>query len=240
MKDPMRLLASDATDFERLVLRAARCEQPSPINRRRMRRALILAEIGLLTAGFKAAASVSNHWFVVAVVAGVLAGKASSSADAFSPVNPVANVVTVTTQAPEPPVLPQVEPAPTADTASVPVEALEPAKDDAPVKLATRSIPPAKTSDLREEIRLLDQARSQIRSGSAAQALTTLRQYRSLFPRGAFLQEASVLRIEALAASGNRTLAASEAKRFLAHHPRSPHVERLERLIGAPAKSGKP
>lgn len=236
MKDPTRLLSSDATEFERLVLRAARSEQPSPSHQRRMRRALILAEFAFLTAGFKAAASVSNHWFVVALVAGALAGKASSNVES-APGPRVANVVAVTAKAPE---APRVEATSPGEVAAVPVEALDLAVDDAPSKATTRGTVPVKTVDLREEIRLLDQARSQIRSGAAARALTTISQYRSQFPRGSFLQEASVLRIEALAASGNRGLATAEAKRFLARHPRSPHVARLERLIGAPASATKP
>lgn len=235
MKDPMRLLSSDATDFERLVLRAARCEQPSPLHQRRMRRALILAEFAFLTAGFKAAASASNHWVVLALVAGALAGKASSPVDT-APTPRAASVVSVTTTTP---LSPLVEVPTPVEVAAVPVEALEIENAEVPAKPTARSSAPTKTIDLREEIRQLDQARAQIRSGSAAQALTTISHYRAQFPRGSFLQEASVLRIEALAASGNRAMATADAKRFLAQHPRSPHADRLERLIAAPSKPTK-
>ncbi|MGC4066518.1 MAG: hypothetical protein QM784_18165 [Polyangiaceae bacterium] len=63
MKDPERLLLSDSTNFERFVLRAARSEQPSPSHRRRMRRALFLAEFAFLTSGVKAAAAATANHF---------------------------------------------------------------------------------------------------------------------------------------------------------------------------------
>ncbi|MET0790296.1 MAG: hypothetical protein ABW061_02130, partial [Polyangiaceae bacterium] len=57
--------------------------------------------------------------------------------------------------------------------------------------------------------------------------------YRKAWPRGVFLTEASVLEIEALAARGERSLAAARAAAFVAAQPDSPQAERLRRLIPA-------
>jgi hypothetical protein len=39
-----------------------------------------------------------------------------------------------------------------------------------------------------------------------------------------------VLRVEALALSGNHARAAAESKAFIVKHPQSPHVEKLKQL----------
>jgi outer membrane protein assembly factor BamD (BamD/ComL family) len=86
---------------------------------------------------------------------------------------------------------------------------------------------------MREQIALLDRARAALRSGHGGAALTELDTYRKRFPRGEFAQEVSVLKIEALVQNGQMDSARTLGKRFLAAHPESPHVERIERLIGA-------
>ncbi|MGC4066519.1 MAG: hypothetical protein QM784_18170 [Polyangiaceae bacterium] len=88
-----------------------------------------------------------------------------------------------------------------------------------------------KPVDLSAEIRMLDQARTAIRANNPSQGLVLLGQYVKRYPKGAFRQEAAVLRIEALAVAGSGEQAAREAARFIAHHPRSPHVEKLKRLV---------
>jgi hypothetical protein len=94
--------------------------------------------------------------------------------------------------------------------------------------------PTAKTSEgeLRDEIRLLDGVRASLRSSDPRAALSALDDYRQRFPRGAFGQEAAVLRIEALAVAGQKTAAATLAKAFIAAHPSSPHIDRLRPIAG--------
>ena len=70
-------------------------------------------------------------------------------------------------------------------------------------------------------------------SGNAASALREIAHYRAAWPQGVFLTEASVLEIEALAARGERSLAASRAAEFVASHPDSPQANRLRALIPA-------
>jgi len=107
------------------------------------------------------------------------------------------------------------------------VEAVEAVEPSEPVRRETRAAPVA---DIREEIKLLDQARSAVRSGNNAQALRALSKYEQRFPRGQFRQEVQVLRMEALKQSGESERASALAKKFLAEHPNSPHVERVEHV----------
>jgi hypothetical protein len=91
---------------------------------------------------------------------------------------------------------------------------------------------PSGSSDIREQIRLIDEARSAVAAHDAASGLRTLDQYRSKFPGGALDQEAAVLRIEALDQRGDHAQAAAMARAFLARNPASAHAKRLERIAG--------
>jgi outer membrane protein assembly factor BamD (BamD/ComL family) len=93
---------------------------------------------------------------------------------------------------------------------------------------------PSASGDLREEIRLLDQARAAVRTGANLQALKLLEKYERRYPRSQFRQEAQVLRVEALARSGQKQAAAALGKKFVAEHPESPHVERVQAVTGSP------
>jgi TolA-binding protein len=88
----------------------------------------------------------------------------------------------------------------------------------------------AQAPDIREEIRMLDQARSAVKGGESSEALRLLSKYEQRFPHGQFRQEVQVLRMEALKQSGESERAAALAKKFLAEHPKSPHVERVENV----------
>jgi hypothetical protein len=89
----------------------------------------------------------------------------------------------------------------------------------------------ASGSSLAEQVQSLDRARVALGSGSAALALHEIAHYRKLWPKGVFLTEASVLEIEALAARGDRSRAASLASAFVAAHPDSPQAARLRALV---------
>lgn len=89
----------------------------------------------------------------------------------------------------------------------------------------------ASNSSLGEQVRSLDRARVALASGDANGALAELLHYRRSYPHGVFLTEASVLEVEAIAARGDRSLAAVRASEFVAAHPDSPQAERLRALI---------
>lgn len=96
------------------------------------------------------------------------------------------------------------------------------------------SAPPRSTLDL--ELALVERARRQIEERQPAQALASLRAYGQSFPAGALAEEAELLRLAALAASGNRGLAAAGAETFLRLHPRSPLAPRARTFLTDPAQ----
>jgi hypothetical protein len=88
------------------------------------------------------------------------------------------------------------------------------------------------TCDVKEQIRVIDEAHASVSRRDSAAALRAVDQYSSQCPGGFLGQEAAVIRIEALDQSGNHARAASLARAFLAKHPASPHATRLERIAG--------
>lgn len=216
-----RLLDEGGTEFESSLLSALREEKPSPELVARMQQGLGLSAAA--TTGTATAASVG--WVKAALVglaAVGLAGVAYTtlrSKETTAVVLPSVKPVPVKVEAPA-----AAEPRP------VPVADLAVATDPAPAKpRPVASVAP----DLREEIRLLDEVRSAVRAGDGSQALALLGKYARRYPRGQFRQEAQVLRVEALEQSGNKQAAVALGKKFVAAHPESPHVERVERVTGA-------
>ncbi len=84
------------------------------------------------------------------------------------------------------------------------------------------------------ELTMLDEARAAVTAGDPARALSVLDDYARRFPRGALGPEASVLRIVALVAAGDRPAAARVAQSFLQGHPNSPYAQRIESLLDSP------
>ena len=82
------------------------------------------------------------------------------------------------------------------------------------------------------QVELIDRARALASAKDSAGALRALDEYDRRFPSGLLSEEASLLRIEEIAARGDRETASSLARRFLAEYPRSVHAERLQPLLG--------
>jgi len=218
----LKLLPPDPpTPLERLLLDAAASEAPSVEQRLRVRQALGLpTAIVVPTAQAGRSVVLAKAVVVAAVVVGaallfVLSGRgrterapASAPAVAQFAANP-------------PPALTSEAPSPAVEAApQPPVAAKPPAKSAAGVTHPA----PESGSDLSEQLRLIETARSAVASGDAATASRALSSYSSQFPRGTFAQEAAVLRIETVDLQGNHTQAAALARGFLARHPNSPHV----------------
>jgi outer membrane protein assembly factor BamD (BamD/ComL family) len=91
---------------------------------------------------------------------------------------------------------------------------------------------------LREEIRLLDSARNAIQTHRPEEAFVSLNAYANRFAAGAFKQEASVLRMQALAQRGDVGQASSMAKQFVQSNPNSPYVGRAARIARNSNPSG--
>jgi len=257
MNDPTRLLDADGTEFERLLLRAAAEERPSSDVSARMlagaasvgaavaflSSARVASEGGALSSGAAAssvvasgaagsiappaAAGLLGAWVVKWGVLGTLVAAAGLSGWRLlgSADRPEVVVRPIGTEAVPAPAAALVAPTPErAQTEALAVHAGTPAAP-APASRVTRTVKPA----LGPEIELLDSARRALAAGDAERALALISSYRRRFPAGALEQEATVLEVDALEAKG-RTGQASELKeRFVAEHPGSAHVERVQR-----------
>lgn len=112
-----------------------------------------------------------------------------------------------------------------------------PAKRSARAPRSAHELPsPAETAtnDVAAEVRLVERARRALASGDLTKANALLDDYERSFPHGSLAQEAAILRIDALALSGDRTATEHAVAAYLAAHPRSPHAARLRAMIAAP------
>ena len=222
MTDPKRLLSGEGSDFERELLGSLANERPPRALSRRMRQGLVA--LGLLTSAKTGIASIAALIGVVSMGVGggwlALQHQRQSVQQRVADVAPrislpaVASVVA--------PALPSAEPIDAPPAAAVP--------------RASAAVGPAPSAagDLREQIAWLDRVRSALRARDSQAALGALAEYPRKFPHGEFAQEVTVLKVEALVQAGQLAAARLLAKKFTSSHPESPHVERIERLIGAP------
>ncbi len=95
---------------------------------------------------------------------------------------------------------------------------------------AEAPVGPAENTTLLESKRLTA-ARAAWRAGDANGALHELEELDRDFPRGVLGQEREALRIQVLAAAGNKARARELARRFLVLHPDSPHAEAIQRVL---------
>jgi len=219
-REPERLRILGATDLEHRLLAAAAAETPSPELTRRMARGLGLAAgAGVAAASSTTAAAGASGLVWPLVSAGVGALAVAGAVVAWSQTH-------------------RAHPAATA-VGTVPPAAL--AAAPAPVAPALAPAPPAPhphrhhlapaAGDLRAEIALLDAARAAASGGDDARALTLLRRYDATFPAGTFRPESTALQVEALAHLGRTERARALARSFVAAHPDSPLVGRVQRAI---------
>jgi hypothetical protein len=216
MTDPKRLLSGEGSDFERELLGSLANERPPRALSRRIRQGLVA--LGLLTSAKTGIASIAVLLGIVSV--GVGGGWLALEHQRELAHQSVAEVA------------PRISPPPAASVVAPALPSTEPiaAPPPAAAPRASAAAGPAPSSagDLREQIAWLDRVRN------SQAALGELAEYPRKFPHGDFAQEVTVLKIEALVQAGQLAAARSLAKKFKALHPESPHVERIERLIGAP------
>jgi Outer membrane lipoprotein len=91
-----------------------------------------------------------------------------------------------------------------------------------------------------DELVGMRRAKLALKAGDAAAALAALAQHEKTFPRGAYAEEAAVLRVEALLAAGERATAEREASAFSARFPESPYAQRVRGLVGGAGRDGLP
>lgn len=167
-----------------------------------------------------------------ALVAGLLSGPSAPSRS-LPPPAAASAAVSVSASAPPPPPT-SVDPKGSAGPLEAPRPSgsslsLEDLPASPPSAVVRPPAPPASGSaDVAGESALVQDARSKLRGGDAAGALSALAEADKRFPRGTLALERSVLRILALDRAGRKTEAAQQARAFLAAHPDSPHAERLQ------------
>lgn len=210
-RDPERLRVQGASDLEQRLLAAAAAEEPPPELTRRMARGLGPRPgdhgSGLL-------------WPLVS--AGVAALAVAGAVIAWSGTHRPA-----TAGAPAPPVRTA---APAAAPAPAPAPALEPAAPAPHARHRHLAAAPA-AGDLRAEIALLDAARAAASRQDDARALALLQRYDASFPAGTFRPESTALQVEALAHLGRTERAQALGRSFIAAHPDSPLVGRVQRAM---------
>jgi hypothetical protein len=106
-----------------------------------------------------------------------------------------------------------------------------------PAEKAEKAAPAApKTGKLTDELRLLDSARSHLRSGQPLMALGDVEQYRKKFPKGMLAAEASALRIDILTELGRKDEAKGAAQSYKEQFPEGPYSHRVDATIQDPKK----
>ncbi|HEY7373605.1 MAG TPA: hypothetical protein VIF57_15700 [Polyangia bacterium] len=220
-----------ATDLERTLLQAARRERPSPELTRRMAAGLGISAAVAAAPAAAASAVVAKATVVSWVPATVLAAAVAAGVVGVSLASRhagggAADRAPQTQTAAQAPgiVAARVEEAPPpADT--------EPARvEKRAEKVHRRATPPAPAADLRDQIALIDAARTAVKAGATDRALALLRRYEANYAGGAFRPEALALRIEALDAGGHGAEARALARDFLARYPQSPVADRVARI----------
>jgi hypothetical protein len=244
MRD-LKLVAPDQpTALERQLLDAAASEAPSAEQRLRVRQALGLAAMTAPPAAAAPAgraatlgkAAIGGVVAASAIIALLLSGAAKKSA---APTKSLTHIETASTNEPIPaPTLagvsaePVAAPLPPLETAAI-ASTNPPTTKLTPKSISSVSKSPApadSATDLSEQLRLIDVARSAVSAGNASAAAQALSSYGAKFPHGSFGQEAAALRIETVDLQGNHTQAAALARTFLAQHPNSPHVSLVQRI----------
>ncbi len=263
MSDPKRLSLASESNLERALLRAGRRAAPATARDRAILAATAALGTTGLAAGSAAAAgglgaakgastALSLKWIALAGVVGLGAATAAVVVDHRSGIlghrtseeprlvsdhAPPAQVrgatavatalASATAPASEPAPEPASAPAPAPELARAPAPALAAPSDPAP------AAPAAAEPSVRAELASLDQARAALAAGDAPRALSLLDAYAAAFPRAAMGQEATVLRIEALARAGDVAAARRLGSSFLESHPGSPYAARVRSLLGA-------
>jgi len=95
----------------------------------------------------------------------------------------------------------------------------------------TSSTRPAASAVAGQEFEIVVAARRALTAGDHERCLSLVARYDREFSGGQFALEASVMRIEATAASGSRDRAATLARELLAREPKNPYEARLRSLL---------
>jgi len=228
--DPERLI-NESSDFERELLRAGRSDAMSSESRRAILGALgvggTLVAAGTIAAGVKATSG-----------KGLLTALGIGGVSAIGVVGVWAGLnLSEPAPVPAPPLAPNPAPRALVVEAKPAPEAPPPAEVVTPDSRAPSKEAPARAANpvsdpLSLELSAIEAARSALARRDYSRALRLLDEHRKRFPKANLMAEATVLRIEALAASGEKQAAARQGKAFLARDPNGPYARRVRSLIG--------
>ncbi len=230
--DPERLINESTEGFERELLRAGRSDAMSAESRRAILGALgvggSLVAAGTIAAGIKAT---SGKGLLTAL--GVTGIGAIGAVGVWAGLNlsePAPLPAPKLAPNPEPRAL-VVEPKPAPQTPPVQVvtpDAPAPPSKDAPAPRAPNTV----SDPLSLELSAIESARSALARRDYSRALRLLDEHKKRFPKARLMAEATVLRIEALVASGEKQAATRIGKAFLARDPNGPYARRVRSLLG--------
>jgi len=100
--------------------------------------------------------------------------------------------------------------------------------------------PPVRRGDsaaeLEDELAMIDSARAALAAKRPEATLAGIRAYHRRFRAGHFTEEADALEIQALVAMGRRDEAKAKGERFLASHPGSAYVRRVQSAVASEVK----
>jgi len=245
MTDPERLLDLDRDGLPASLIRAAREDAPSD---RLLGETLLALGVGATVVGAGAAtgalaassasalskagaapslAIMAAKWLGVGALGGAMTVSAAVGVERAVSAPPARPAATAPARA-------LVVPAPTATSATKPAAPEQ--VEDAPKPAAPPSVlAPARAAtapSIAEETAAVDRARRELAQGNAAAALATLDEYDRRPGTHRLQQEALLLRMDALARSGNLAAAKTVAKSLLAQDPKGPHAARARRVLG--------
>jgi hypothetical protein len=232
MNEPRRLREESGSPLELALLDAGASYRSGPAVRARTLAVLGIASTAALTASTAGGASsaflTKAGWTKLLAISGLgvsaavpVGYYAIQQASEPAPLAPV--VAAAPVQQPTPRVLPPAE----REVAPVTEDKDEPRPLPAP-KPEPRA--PA-ASVLTAELGALDAARSRLSAGDGADALALLDDYSRTYPRGRLVLEAEVLRIDALAQTGQKAAATKRAEQFLKRHPKSVLASRVRTYL---------
>ena len=255
MVEPTRLLRDGATPFESRLLSSARHDAPSPGRRRH-----IVAGLGLggalggaiastskastLTLFQRLAGTAITRWAIVggagsAVTAAAVWTSVQLSQPSAAASNAAPHKALVVQPVSAPPAATEEPSAAAPETQAVSAPAMD-ISELAPAAAAEAAATPrarsrhtaTDISPLAQELRALEAARRALVQGDPRRSLSLLDEHTAKFSKPRLTAEATVLRIEALTASGETARAHKLGKAFLARHANGPYERRVRSLIG--------
>jgi hypothetical protein len=246
VNEPTRLLDMPESELERALLDAGRSYRAPGSARAKTLLALGLSAVTTSSAPSAAAASSSLPKAALTKVAiavlaiGSVAVPVWYSGGKHASLSTVARAGVVSAPLLAPPPVAS-EPAPVqspspgpvaSDSGSLEAAELRPSPSVRSVSSARAEPKPASTPPLAAELAALDAARTSLSHSDPAGALAALDAYARDFPRGRLKLEAEVLRIGALAKSGQTEAARKRAQTFLRFHPDSVLASRVRSYAG--------